>query len=273
MAGGSTKCEPQLFGVGEIAEEWIVLVDSHPPVQMRRGVNDPVSGLGGPYLCRGNLRVRRQAFADPPRRLPGSQTDGLGIDERVGRSLADGLKCRNGLAKLLPPLGVLGRQTQGFFANPERNRTEGGVRAIRDEGQNFGTLFEAMSGPSAWRARTGAPELIVQLRARGYRIAVVSNFDSRLIGLLTQLDLADALDAVVVPSEAGAAKPDPAIFEYALGRLGITAADAVFVGDDPDRDLAAASAAGLEAIDVRSLATLTDLLERIDTCFEPPRPT
>lgn len=53
----------------------------------------------------------------------------------------------------------------------------------------------------------------------------------------------DALTPLVfISEEVGAAKPDPAIFRRALDALGCPAADAVFVGDDPARDIAGAAA-------------------------------
>ena len=43
-------------------------------------------------------------------------------------------------------------------------------------------------------------------------------------------------------------KPDPAIFAYALREADIPAAQAVFVGDRPDNDIAPARAAGMKTV-------------------------
>jgi putative hydrolase of the HAD superfamily len=123
----------------------------------------------------------------------------------------------------------------------------------------FAGLWDAYSTTAMWCARDGARELLDRLHADGLRTAVVSNFDTRLLGLLADLDLESRLDAIVLGSDAGAAKPAPKIFRFALERLQIPAEHAVFVGDDPERDLAGARAAGLRAIDVTALATLTEL--------------
>jgi FMN hydrolase / 5-amino-6-(5-phospho-D-ribitylamino)uracil phosphatase len=62
------------------------------------------------------------------------------------------------------------------------------------------------------------------------------------------LGVASHVDFIIISEEFGAWKPDPAIFREAL-RLGeATAADAVFVGDSPDHDMAGARAAGIRAI-------------------------
>src|SRR5437867_4184935 len=137
----------------------------------------------------------------------------------------------------------------------------------------FEELFAHFATGSAWTARADAGETLAALRAADIATAVVSNFDRRLPGLLSDLELAPLLDLVWLPSDAGVAKPDPAIFTSALSALGVTAEHALFVGNDAQRDLAAARAAGLRPVDVDSLATLADLpalLER-ELPEEPPR--
>jgi putative hydrolase of the HAD superfamily len=123
----------------------------------------------------------------------------------------------------------------------------------------FAELFECFATPVAWAPRAGALDALRGLRARGIRTAVVSNFDHRLDALLEALGLRRELDLVLRAADCGARKPDAAIFRAALAALGVRAEQAVFVGDDPERDLAGARAAGLRAVDVRELATLDAL--------------
>jgi putative hydrolase of the HAD superfamily len=127
----------------------------------------------------------------------------------------------------------------------------------------FDALFRYYAAADAWRVLPGGHELLGELRRRQIRTAVVSNFDHRLRGLLEDLRIRPLLDAVILPSDAGAAKPDARIFQLALQRIGVSPGDALFVGDDPEEDLAGARAAGLTAIDVGSLSRLEDLLTRI----------
>lgn len=133
----------------------------------------------------------------------------------------------------------------------------------RDLDACFDALWRHFADPRSWRARTGAHEALRALRGAGLRCAVVSNFDRRLLALLEGLALAPALDAVVLPSDAGAAKPDPALLRFALERLGCAPRDALCVGDDPERDLAPARALGMAAVDARELATLAELPARV----------
>jgi len=66
----------------------------------------------------------------------------------------------------------------------------------------------------------------------GIKLAVVSNFDTRLRPILEELHLVDLFDCVVISAEVGAEKPNPVIFEKACSMLGVTAAQALVLGDD-----------------------------------------
>lgn len=86
------------------------------------------------------------------------------------------------------------------------------------------------------------------LRARGLRLALVSNWDMGLTGILAELGIASRFEVVTISALCGVAKPDPGIYRHALGLLGVPAARAVHVGDDPVLDGEGARAAGLRAI-------------------------
>jgi putative hydrolase of the HAD superfamily len=133
------------------------------------------------------------------------------------------------------------------------------AQRFRDFDTCFEDLWRHFAAAGAWRTRAGARELLHALRRRGLLTAVVSNFDARLPVLLEGLGLAPLLDAVVLPCEARALKPDAAIFATALERLGVAAPEALFVGNDAQRDLQGARAAGLRALDAGCLATLDAL--------------
>jgi putative hydrolase of the HAD superfamily len=83
---------------------------------------------------------------------------------------------------------------------------------------------------------------LANLRRYGLALAVVSNWDYGLARYLQALGLADV--TVVTSAEAGAPKPDPAVFTLALERLRVQPGRALHVGDS-DSDKAGASAAGM----------------------------
>lgn len=111
-------------------------------------------------------------------------------------------------------------------------------------------LFERYADPCLWRVYPGVAKHLERWSATGLALAVVSNFDSRLIGLLEGLGLAPWFAAVVVSSAAGAAKPDPLPFRRALKALGLQPQQVWHVGDSPE-DEAGARAAGLRCLLIR----------------------
>ncbi|KAF2308224.1 hypothetical protein GH714_037099 [Hevea brasiliensis] len=84
-------------------------------------------------------------------------------------------------------------------------------------------------------------------RKAGVKLAVVSNFDTRLRPLLQALNCDHWFDAVAVSAEVAAEKPNPTIFLKACEILGVKPEDAVHVGDDRRNDIWGARDAGCDA--------------------------
>jgi putative hydrolase of the HAD superfamily len=85
------------------------------------------------------------------------------------------------------------------------------------------------------------------LRARGIKVAIVSNCDEQARGLLGWLGVTPLADALVLSCEVGAAKPAARIFERALEALEVSAEAALFVDDNPEY-CAAAAALGIRIV-------------------------
>lgn len=66
----------------------------------------------------------------------------------------------------------------------------------------------------------------------GMKLAIVSNFDTRLRPILHQLGLDQLFDSVLISAEIGVEKPNPTIFEMACQQLGVLPEQTVHVGDD-----------------------------------------
>jgi putative hydrolase of the HAD superfamily len=81
------------------------------------------------------------------------------------------------------------------------------------------------------RAYPEVPDALRELRARGFQLAVCSNWDWDLEPAIAEAGLAGAVDLLVSSAWAGARKPHPRIFRHTLSLLGLRAADVVFVGD------------------------------------------
>ncbi|MEV6491240.1 HAD-IA family hydrolase [Actinoplanes sp. NPDC051633] len=97
-----------------------------------------------------------------------------------------------------------------------------------------------------WRVvAQGARDTLAALKAKGFRLAAVSNNDGRLRASLEAAGIAAYFDEVVDSAIEGVAKPDPLIFALAAKRLGTELARCVMIGDDPYFDVRAAMAAGV----------------------------
>ena len=107
-------------------------------------------------------------------------------------------------------------------------------------------LHERFGGDDAWQVFEDALPALETLRQRGVRLAVVSNWDSRLPDVLKALSLDTWFETVVVSHFEGVEKPDAAIFHRALERTGVDAREAIHVGDSPELDGAGATAAGMD---------------------------
>jgi putative hydrolase of the HAD superfamily len=128
----------------------------------------------------------------------------------------------------------------------------------------FGALYDAYAQGSAWRAVPGARAALQALRALGYRTGVVSNFDHRLPDILQAIEINTLLDVVICPQHCGAAKPDPIIFRAATTALALAPEACIYVGHDPDDDIAGARTAGLVPLALEAGCSLDDLPARIE---------
>jgi len=100
--------------------------------------------------------------------------------------------------------------------------------------------------------RPDAAATLRQLRARGYRVGLLTNCTSEIPHLWTRCPLSPLTDATVFSCVEGLRKPDLAIYELASARLGVGTNDCVFVGDGADGELDGASAAEMHAVLLRT---------------------
>jgi putative hydrolase of the HAD superfamily len=113
---------------------------------------------------------------------------------------------------------------------------------------DHGTARRAMLGALEFTPFPDAPEALAVLRERGHDVVVVSNWDCSLPDWLGPTGLLELVTGVVTSADAGAAKPDAAIFERALELAGVERQGAVHVGDSLDNDVEGARAVGIRAI-------------------------
>ena len=122
-----------------------------------------------------------------------------------------------------------------------------GVALSDAESASVASAYRAGYVP-AWRPVPGAADLVAAIRPLA-RIGVISNnLIEETREKLAFCELAALVDVVVVSGDEGMSKPDPRIFQIALDRLGVTAPQAVMVGDSWATDITGATRAGIRAV-------------------------
>jgi len=163
---------------------------------------------------------------------------------------------------------------KNFWEMLERNRKEGGLPHTLSLEQakawwrvivrrSFGTaadsprfeafyqaVFDEFARPERYSLFPEVEALLQDLRAEGFRLGVISNWDARLRMIFDGYGLTPQFDTIVISCEVGAEKPHLKIFETARERaLGGSQATLplLHVGDSREDDYAGAVASGFDA--------------------------
>jgi HAD superfamily hydrolase (TIGR01549 family) len=129
----------------------------------------------------------------------------------------------------------------GFKVTPQDARVKAALNVF------FQDFIDSM------QLREGAKKLLQQTAAE-YKVGLISNFTHAPVihRSLRKVGIQHYFNAIVVSDEVGCRKPCGGIFQEILRRLGVTAQEAVFVGDSPLEDIKGAKDAGLGTIFVVS---------------------
>jgi len=197
-----------------------------------------------------------------------------------------------------------GREIAGFSAEPEAyDRAFGRVmaEASRDlfapapgvddmyeherwrrfTGRLYGAMGLANNHEALWRRleqiytdpRTWVPfedtvPLLDALEKRGVAAVVVSNWSTHLRGILAHQGLLHRFASLVGSCEVGIEKPDPRIFDLALGTLDLAPDEVIHVGDSVAADVEGARASGIRPLLLDRGGRYPDHSDRIDGLVE-----
>lgn len=112
----------------------------------------------------------------------------------------------------------------------------------------FESLYERFARSDTWRLYDDVASVLDYLKSRDLKLAIVSNWDSRLPALCDQLGITSFFQTVVVSSLVGYEKPHPAIFQIALERTQLSPKQVLYIGDDPFLDYQAAQKLDIHAL-------------------------
>ena len=95
----------------------------------------------------------------------------------------------------------------------------------------------------------GTTELLDGLHARGAKVYLLSNAQAAFtVGEIAEVGLADKLDGVLLSSDCGCRKPDPAFYEMLFDKFDLDKRDAVMIGDDMQNDVRGAERFGIRGL-------------------------
>jgi len=139
----------------------------------------------------------------------------------------------------------------------------------------FDRLAAHFRDPASWSVYDDVFETLGALAAGGWRLGIVSNWDSALPSLLEGLGIAAQFSVVAVSAIEQTGKPAPEIFRRACARLGVAPHEALHVGDSLREDYEGARGAGLQALlldrlgragpGVDAIRTLREVLSRLSS--------
>jgi len=186
--------------------------------------------------------------------------EGIKVDERE----VDGHVQAELMRRLTAPVGRSVEMTpEAYHAWVNRDlaphlHREAYLHVLRESGladHHAEALYDRVIDTSSWTPYPDTAEVLKGLHLQGVKTAVVSNIAFDVRPAFEAIGAADYVDEFVLSFEIGAIKPDAAIFETALVRLGVGASHAVMVGDSDEAD-GGARALGCGFILVDPLPTL-----------------
>jgi HAD superfamily hydrolase (TIGR01549 family) len=109
-------------------------------------------------------------------------------------------------------------------------------------------LVQNMQNSANWdRILPGTRSALDRIRNK-FRIAVISNADGKIQGVLTRCGIAECFENITDSGTVGFEKPRPEIFEAALKSMNARADESLYVGDVYSVDYVGARNAGMQAV-------------------------
>ncbi len=112
----------------------------------------------------------------------------------------------------------------------------------------FDELYQRFAAADAYRLYSETSTVLQNLREAGYIVGVISNWDSRLTGILEGLGLMEQLHHVTISAVVGWEKPHRAVFDHALQAVSVPPSRALHIGDSLREDIQGAAQVGLQPL-------------------------
>ncbi|MEA2452501.1 MAG: hypothetical protein QOG04_1211 [Actinomycetota bacterium] len=109
-------------------------------------------------------------------------------------------------------------------------------------------LYETFSSIESYRLYDDVKPTFDALETAGYRLGLISNFDSWLEKMLIEMEVGHVFDTAIISGIAGIEKPDPAIYRLAIRKAGVDPSKSIHIGDSPTMDMEPATQAGMTPV-------------------------
>jgi len=172
--------------------------------------------------------------------------------------------------------GPLSTQDQKQWWKDVVYRVFSEVGMVNNFDQFFDQVYDRFRDSGGWVLYPETTEVLAELKERGFKLGVISNFDDRAYSVMRSLNILQFFESVTLSSETGYCKPDREIFDAAVRALGVVAAKILRVGVILHDVVEAAMRAGLSAVlidrrnrheevnHVPRIASLKDVLLLVD---------
>jgi len=99
--------------------------------------------------------------------------------------------------------------------------------------------------------RDGAKEVLLHLKANGYKTGLISDCSKETTIILRDTPLYSLIDVAVFSCSVGVRKPDPRIYRIAIDGLSVNPEECIYIADGMGQELTRASELGMYAIQIR----------------------
>lgn len=128
--------------------------------------------------------------------------------------------------------------------------------------QVFNELFDYYAEGTSWKLFPETESTLEALRSTDTRLAITSNFDSRIHRVLKELRITHHFDHILTSADVRARKPSPLILEKLLNITSSSPSDCCLAGDSITADKGAAEAVGMPFYHIhRPDRSLTEFVE------------
>ncbi len=142
------------------------------------------------------------------------------------------------------PRTGLSEETEVLFWQRLFRETLAGLGQPRDFDALFWEVWHTFAKAERWQLSPNALPIIMTLKQRGYRVAVLSNWDSQLRQILTEMNILYPFEHIFISSEIGIEKPHLGIFRHVEAVMQLGPTQILHIGDSRVHDIDGARSAG-----------------------------